>query len=300
MKPFKKFAVLLLPFFLIISCSPTQESLGPTQERVGPTLWSLSDDDTTIYILGTIHILNKEVEWATPKIMQAFDQADALIMELGPDQDDPALVQGLIVKYGLLKGGETLKTLLEEEDYKKLSGALKGLGMPGNAFDTLQPWLAATVLTIQIASSHGFLPEYGVEKVLEKNAGEKGIPILGLETAEYQIAILAGLSPENQKIFLTLSLEELDLVDDLFIGMRDAWLAGDEESLNVLINQGTEEIPGFAEAILYQRNRNWVTELTGLMDIPGQYFVAVGTGHLVGTNSLIALLGEAGFEVVRD
>lgn len=293
MKPVKIFVFLLFSFFLIIPASQAQETQGPT-------LWSLSDDDTTIYILGTIHILNKEVEWATPKILQAFEGSDALVLELGPDQEDPALVQGLIVKYGLLKNGETLKTLLAREDYKKLSGALKELGMAGNAFDALQPWLAATVLTVQVASNHGFLPEYGVEKVLGENAVQKGIPIHGLETAEFQISILAGLSPEDQKTFLTLSLDELDLVEDLFIEMRDAWLAGDREALNALINQGTEVIPGLAEALLYQRNRNWTEELIELMDVPGQYFVAVGAGHLVGINNLIALLGEAGFEVKEN
>jgi len=240
------------------------------------------------------------VVWATPKIIQAFEGSDALVLELGPDQEDPALLQGLVVKYGLLKDGETLKTLLANEDYKKLSGALKALGMAGNAFDALQPWLAATVLTVQVASKHGFLPEYGVEKVLGKTAVDKGIPIHGLETAEFQISILSGLSPEHQKTFLILALEELNLVEDLFIEMRDAWLAGDEEGLDALINQGTEFIPGFAEAILYQRNRNWAEELSALMDVPGQYFVAVGAGHLVGANNLIALLVEAGFEVKEN
>ncbi|MEE8295845.1 MAG: TraB/GumN family protein [Sphingomonadales bacterium] len=293
MKPLKKIAVLFFSFLLFI---PTSQA----QEQGGPKLWSLSDDDTTIYIMGTIHILTKDVDWFRPGIKEAFEGSEALILELGPEQEDPAIIQPLIVKYGLLKGGETLKTLLSKEDYIRLSKALTGLGTPGNALDTLQPWLAATFLTVQVAANHGFLPQYGVEKILEKSAKKRGIPIQGLETAEYQIAILASLSPENQNIYLSLTLDELDLVEDIFIEMRDAWVAGDTETLDALINQGTEEIPGFAEAILYQRNRNWVGDLTELLEVPGQYFVAVGTGHLVGANNLIALLREAGFEVTVD
>lgn len=293
MKPLIKFAVLLVCFFLIIPASQAEEGSGPT-------LWSLSDDDTTIYIFGTIHILNKEVVWATPKIMQAFERSDALVMELAPDQGEDAVMAPLVVKYGMLTGGQTLQTILSEDEHASLAKLLATMGAPGNALDTLQPWLAAVFLTVQGAATHGFLPDYGVEAVLEKNALEKGMPIFGLETAEFQISILAGLSMENQRLFLSLTLEEMDQIEDVFIAMRDAWVTGDLEALDAIVNQDLDVMPGFAEAILYQRNRNWVVELTELMDVPGQYFVAVGTGHLVGPENVIELLEKEGFAPKRQ
>jgi uncharacterized protein len=293
MKPLKKFAALLFCFFLIIPSALAQEGSGPT-------LWSLSDDDTTIYIFGTIHILNKEVEWATPKVQNAFDGSDALVMELAPDQGEDAVMTPLVAKYGMLTGGQTLQTILSEDEHASLAKLLAAMGAPGNALDTMQPWLAAIFLTVQGAATHGFLPDYGVEAVLEKNAVEKGMPIFGLETAEFQISILAGLSMENQRLFLSLTLEEMDQIEEVFIAMRDAWVTGDLEALDAIVNQDLDVMPGFAEAILYQRNRNWVGDLTELMDTPGQYFVAVGTGHLVGINNLISLLQKAGLEVKKE
>lgn len=293
MKPFKKIAVLFFSFFLITSTSFAQENNGPT-------LWSLSDDDTTIYIFGTIHILNKDVNWYTPKIREAFEGSDALVLELGPDQEDPALIQPLIIKYGLLQGGETLKTLLSEKDYSNLTDALNGIGVPGNALDTMQPWLAATVLTLQIASNHGFLPEHGVEQVLTRNANQRDLPIFGLETAEFQLSALASLSPESQKLYLGSTIEELDGIEEVFIEMRDSWVTGDLEALDTLINSDIDLIPGLAETILYQRNQNWVGDVADLLEVPGQYFVAVGTGHLIGDKNLIALLREVGYQVSEE
>lgn len=293
MKPLIKFAVLFVCFFLIIPASQAEEGSGPT-------LWSLSDDDTTIYIFGTIHILNKDVEWATPKIMQAFDEADTLIMELAPDQGEEAVMAPLVAKYGVLTGGQTLQTILTKDEHARLAELLATMGAPGNALDTLQPWLAATFLTVQIAANHGFSSDYGVETILEKKAFEKGMPIVGLETAEFQISVLAGLSMESQKLFLTLTLEEMDQIEEVFIEMRDSWLAGDLAALDALLNSEIDIIPGFAEAILYQRNRNWVVELIELLNAPGQYFVAVGTGHLVGPENVIELLEKEGFAPKRQ
>jgi len=117
-----------------------------------------------------------------------------------------------------------------------------------------------------IAGSHGFLPEYGVDKILEQSAADNSLPIYGLETAEFQISMLAGLSPENQNVFLKQTLEELGQIDELSIEMRDAWLASDTEALDVLLNEGMEELPELAEALLYQRNRNWADEVNRLLD----------------------------------
>jgi len=291
MRAVKSFLVIAALFFIL-------QSPAFAEEQAGPNLWKTSDEDTTVYIFGTIHLLNEEVEWVTPQLHRAFQEADALVLELAPDQQEPALMQWLIRRYGLLPDGETLQTRLSEEEYATLTGALEGLGTPGNALDPLQPWLAATILTVQVAGSHGFLPEFGVEKILEQNAADNDMPIYGLETAEFQISTLAGLSRENQQTFLSQALEELGQIDDLFVEMRDAWLAGDTEGLDIMLNDGLEEMPELAEAILYQRNRNWAGKIDSMLEeLEGTVLIAVGTGHLVGEKSLLEILGKNGLEV---
>ena len=288
----------LLRLFLLVTVFCF--SLGVSacaEEASGPNLWKVGDEDTTIYIFGTIHILDKDTIWTTPQLLQAMDQANTLVLEMAPEQEDPAILNPLIVRYGLFGPGQSLKTTLSEDDYARLVEVIEGMGGVGNAMDALQPWLAATVLTVQTAASHGFLPEYGVEKGLEKMARDKGIPILGLETAEFQIQTLAGLSMENQKIMMQQTLDELDHLDEIFNDMRDLWLAGDTEGLDALINEGVEEIPEYSEALLYQRNRNWVGKVDTMLNKPGTFLIAVGTGHLVGEQNLLELLEKDGLTV---
>ena len=293
MRLFKSLLVLFSAVFFI-------QSAAVAEEAKGPNLWSISDDDTTVYIFGTIHILNQEVEWITPAFQEAFANADGLILEISPDQNEPAIIQPLIGKYGLLPAGESIKDRLSEENYTKMVEVLEGLGTPGNALDTMRPWLAGIFLSVQVAGQHGFLPEFGVEKVLEESARENNIPIYGLETAEYQISSLASLSDEAQDILLRLTLEEIEEIEETFITMRDLWLAGDVEGLNQWLNEDMEKIPGLAEAILYQRNHNWIGEIAGFMEVEGTFVMAVGTGHLVGEQNVLELLEAAGYEVVLE
>ena len=54
-----------------------------------PALWTLSDADTTIYILGTVHLLRPELEWRSDAIDTALDEADTVIFELDTTSPKP-------------------------------------------------------------------------------------------------------------------------------------------------------------------------------------------------------------------
>ena len=153
--------------------------------------------------------------------------------------------------------------------------------------------------SVAAGQSAGFLPQYGVDLTLLTQANQSGKPVQGLESAAFQLSLFTEM---DDAVVAEMIMEELDQLADLegmFIQMRDLWLAGDTETLGNLINQSfTDE--AIAEALLYQRNRNWVGRLGEILETPGTYFVAVGTGHLAGYENFIQLLEEAGFAPTLD
>lgn len=291
MRFIKSLIVLFSAFFFI-------QSAAVAEEVKGPNLWSISDDDTTVYIFGTIHLLNQEVEWITPQFQEAFATADGLILELSPEQSSQAVFQPLMVKYGDLPEGESISDYLTKENYSKLTEMLEDIEVPVNALDKLRPWLAEVSLYNHVAFSKGFMSEYWVEFILEESARNNGIPIYGLETAEVLISNLAGVSKESQNFLIELTLEELEFLEENFVQVRDLWLAGDMEGLRSYFHEDLEKAPNLAEGLIYQRNRNWIGEIQGIMEIPGIYLLAVGTRHLVGKQNLLELLEKAGYDVV--
>ena len=50
------------------------------------------------------------------------------------------------------------------------------------------------------------------------------------------------------------------------------------------------------EALLVKRNRNWVAPIRDLTRRPGNYLVIVGAMHLVGDDSVLAMLDNAGIK----
>src|SRR3546814_4600298 len=47
-------------------------------------MWLVADDDTKIYILGTMHALPRGTDWDAGRVASAIKAADELRMELSP------------------------------------------------------------------------------------------------------------------------------------------------------------------------------------------------------------------------
>jgi uncharacterized protein YbaP (TraB family) len=79
-----------------------------------------------------------------------------------------------------------------------------------------------------------------------------------------------------------------------------AWQSGNEEELDKLINQTmkakNEEV--WTEIIL-RRNERFADKIGDRLQGSGTAFVAVGAGHLCGSDGLPQLLARRGFTVTR-
>ena len=114
----------------------------------GPALWKVADEDTTIYLFGTVHVLPADVEWYDEDIAAALENADTLVTEIPADaMKDPAL-QAAIMQKAMLPEGQTLRQMLSAEDRAVYEQALGKLGMPPAAFDRFEPWFAGMTLSV--------------------------------------------------------------------------------------------------------------------------------------------------------
>src|SRR5688572_14986000 len=67
--------------------------------RAEPAMWVVRDDDTTIYLVGTIHLLKPGMAWEGERLGQVLSGCDDLTLEIA-DFDDVAAVAPLVGKYG--------------------------------------------------------------------------------------------------------------------------------------------------------------------------------------------------------
>ncbi|WBY15705.1 TraB/GumN family protein [Erythrobacteraceae bacterium WH01K] len=274
------------------------EAVGLDETGSGvPALWKVADEDTTIYLFGTVHSLPADVDWYRGELAAALDSSDELVTEIDMNPEAMAAMQQVIVSKALLQEG-TLRGLMNEDQLAIYEGAMAKLGLLPDSFDTMEPWFAALMLSNSALSEAGFSPAAGAESVLE-DISDGSKKRSALETVEFQMSIFDELPMDAQMRFLLEGAEEIDTLADELQKMVDEWAVGDAEGLADLLNEAFEEDPVLAERLLYSRNADWAVWIDDRLDEPGKVFMAVGAGHLAGNNSVQDLLAERGITALR-
>lgn len=262
----------------------------------GPALWKVADEDTTIYLFGTVHALPKDVDWYRGPIAEALAAAQVLVTEIPPSELTKPEVQQAFLAKAQLPAGQSLRDLLTAEQRVIYEAAVTKFGLPVAAFDKVEPWFAAMTLSALPLLKGGYSMEAGVESAIEGRAGTK--TRAALETVESQLRLFDEMPMEVQTAYLVSVAEQLDKVVPSMNGMVAAWARGDAERLAELMNDQLDD-PALADRLLYARNRDWAQWVAKRLDEPGTVFVAVGAGHLAGANSVQDYLTKSGTAVVR-
>lgn len=273
----------------------TETAAAPAMAK-GPAMWKVADEDTTIYLFGTVHILPQGIEWYDTTIATALEGSDMIVTEIPMDPASEAAMGQLAQTKGVLPTGTTLRSLLSPEQKATYETAVTKLGAPTEAFDQYKPWLAGLTFSLIPLMQQGYTPGAGVEKVLLSKVGDK--PQGALETAEFQLGIFDGMDQAAQVTFLMEAIEGMDEAAPMLNRMVSEWAQGNPDKLAEVMNEGMDD-PAVADALLYSRNRNWAEWIDARLDQPGSVFIAVGAGHLAGAKSVQDYLAEKGITAMR-
>jgi hypothetical protein len=261
-----------------------------------PALWVVKDEDTTVYLFGTIHILKPGLSWFDEAIKDAFDKSDELVLEIIEPSADQA--QQLFGKYALDSSGKKLRDKLSDKERGNFDASMKEIGLPENAFDPFDPWAAAVTLQVLAMGKTGYDPSQGAETQLTAAAKASGKSISAVETFEGQLKIFDELPQSEQLLFLNETTADLNAVSKGLDALVDHWSKGEEEKLGDLMNEGLTSTE-LKAALLTRRNAAWAVWMRERLKKPGTTFLAVGAGHLSGSVSLQSLLTAYGIEATR-
>ena len=268
----------------------------PRADGDGPALWVVRDADSTIYLFGTVHMLRPTTAWGSERIEQAFAEADELWLEIS-NPDDQAALLPLIQQHGL-DPSRKLTDRLTPEQRALFENAAGTMGVSAAALDHMRPWLAALSLSVAPLARAGYDPQSGVELILKARAAAAGKPVKGFETVDQQVRILAGLPEEDQMAFLTSTLEAFEDAPVELDRLVEAWARGDVAVIEQMgVDDMREESEEVYEALLARRNADWAGQIEELLEGRGVAFIAVGSAHLAGPDSVQRLLEQRGVTV---
>ena len=261
-------------------------------------MWVIRDSDSTIYLIGTMHLLKHDAEWKPEKAKKALHEAQELWLEIA-DFENQEAVAPLIPALGV-DPKHPLSTKLNEEQRSKLKKITATYQIPAETLEPLRPWLAAILLAETPLLKAGYDPKAGVERILAAQATAEGHKILGLETAEEQMHLLADLSEKEQIAFFDSTLDDLDKGLDVVDQLAKAWIDGDTETIARISNEEMKkEAPSVYEKLLVRRNIAWADKIEKMLRGSGVQLIAVGAAHLAGPDSVEAQLAKRGIKVER-
>jgi len=266
--------------------------------KAEPAMWVIKDTDSTIYLIGTMHLLKHDTEWNAEKVKKTVHESTELWLEVA-DLDNQAALAPLMAKFGM-DAERPLSSKLNEEQRKKLEKIAGTYGFPVATLEPMRPWLAAVILAIGPIMKAGYDPKAGVERMLSAQAVAEGDKIRGFETAAEQLQILAGLSEAEQVAFLTSVLDDLEKGLDLLDKLAKAWIDGDTDTITRLsVDDMKKEAPTVYQKFIVQRNIAWSEKISGMLKGSGVQQIAVGAAHLVGPDSVQAQLAKRGIKAER-
>lgn len=260
-----------------------------------PPLFLVEDADSRVYLLGSVHALPPDALPLPAHVEAAYAEAETVAFEL--DLDEATAGAPAMLAAGTDE--ETVAEALSPEQRAAFDARLGEIGLPPGALDAFEPWLAALTYGVLAIEQAGASTDGGVDEHLFRRAQADGKALAAFETLELQTAAFDGLPVEAQVALLMESVEDDRDPADVFAQMVGAWATGDDEGLAEMMNEGMGN-PAVFEALLAGRNRAWVPQVEALLARDGEdALVVVGAGHLVGRESVVELLREAGHEVVR-
>lgn len=246
---------------------PADAIPAPTLVRATPPLWQVTDADTTIYLFGTFHTLDGRTAWLDDRVRKAFDGSDELVLETVVPAD----------RVAMKAAAERQVTETSPDGTRKL-----------------KPYFAGTKQVMDQGRELGFSVEHGADAVLRRLAEGSGKPVGGLESFEEQLGRLASIPAppsSNAAASPAISVTLNDLLS--------AWTTGDTGAFSVMLDGFQAKSPVAYRMLISDRNARWGQWIADRLEKPGTVFVAVGTGHLAGKDSVQQWLAARGIAATR-
>lgn len=282
-------------FFVVFALALLVAFTG-SAARANSPLWVVEHGDTTLYMVGTVHMMRDEGDWPREDYERLVKQSDAVWLEIAGVSEPTPEMLGLILRYGV-SPDRPLSEVLTEKELEAMGSLLAGYGVPLESMIELRPWFAYLQIAGLVLVDQGFDPAQGIDIQIEQMANSRNIPVHGLETFESQFEVFADMDEEVQVAILREMIFNSEQAAAELFAALDSWTSGDLSALESIVMEMQEQSPEFYDALLAERNQSMVDGIENILEGEGTVMLAVGLAHFVGPDSIRAILEDRGYAV---
>jgi uncharacterized protein YbaP (TraB family) len=286
-------------FIIILLCLISFASFGAKPNKYS-LLWEITKPGINhpSYLFGTMHSNNKIVFNLDDSVFFALKNSGIFANEINLDSLNPLT----LISHLTFKDSNSMAKLISKKSYNKMDSLFKvNLGYSAKLFDRFKPIYHYLVLSLgNLNSKDGKISTVPfLDQALYQYELKRKKRIVGLETAEGQIKLLADIPLQNQVMLLNNALNQTNSASEDMEDLAYQYINADFPSLEAsIVKQKADTLFNidFEENMVNKRN---LTMLNSIMEFDKQAstFSAVGVAHLVGEKGLISLLRQRGYNV---
>ena len=267
-----------------------------------PLLWRLNTGGSTVYLLGSFHMLRADDYPLASEIDLAFADAERVVFEVHPAELASAAAMQQALRHARLSPAAQAVARLPDNAAATLAALLAERGVPAAQLAGYQPWFTSARLVMDASRGLGFSHELGLDKHLMARAAAAGKAVAGLESLDAQLQALGAAPLQEQLGTLAALVAAPHAMADGVARLHEAWRSGDAERLDRDSRAAlAASAPGTYRAINVERNRAWLPAIQSMLDRPAgeDVLVVVGAMHLLGRDGLVSMLHERGLVAHR-
>lgn len=252
-------------------------------------LWKVSAKELAgdAYIFGTMHVKDQRAFQNQELVHNAINACDTFATEFNLDEAQTLMTPDFIY----IPENQKISKLIPEKKYNKLrKHLLKCTGLDILMVDRFKPLLITNMLAEKVLATD--MP-FALDQALWTYAKEQSKTMLGIETQEEQIAVLAKISIDEQlKGLLSIGINFKRFRKQL-LNMTALY---EQQDIQQLYKSAKKSAKGLKKRLVYNRN---VIMADRIADLAKQQSIccAIGAGHLAGKNGVLRLLKLKGFKV---
>jgi uncharacterized protein YbaP (TraB family) len=265
---------------------------------------ALNERGITVHLFGTMHVGKPEFYPLPAPVEENLRGAEHVVFEVDPRSASEPKAVAELQKRSQLRPGQHLYQLLSADTLVVLQAVLQEQNLAVDSMRRLKPWMISLLLGDLQSKALGFQAAWGLESYFMKERAPDS-DVLQLESLRQQVDMLEKLDPE---VFLGYSLHEFRESASEIEALAQAWRCGDHATLEALLfsdlsapnlsEMQREGLMGLHEKLFTERNEVMADGIEKLIATGSDdYFVAVGAGHLLGADSVVALLRQRGYTV---
>lgn len=297
----KRLSVIGISIFFVLGAFIGCGSSEPkdTSDVAKGYQWKVEKDGKELYLIGTMHPINRDYNYFSEKILDIIDKTDILSVEVNPSTEDVLLANARSV----YADGKTIEDELSKDQISNLKDLCEDAGVD---YEKLKVFKAQGIIQniSAVIYQKASLEMATFDDMLIKRYNDEKKKVDQVENMEFQIELMdkiQGIDQLKEMLdeyekgkFDELTKEEIDYSKDIM----ESYKNGDEKFMNEAIEMQKEN-PEVYKALVLNRNIDMVEKAEEYIKAEEKYVLAVGALHFFGDDGIVKLLEDKGYTVTK-